>query len=289
MPEMQRRTLLKAAAVLPLVSCSAAPARAVAVQQPVRPVRPGEPGWPDPAEWAKLGKSVGGRLVKVNSPFAVCTPDPGSAACADLFQNLRDPYYIDDSVALTQTLGWTDAWTSAPSTYAVLADSSADVAAAVNFAREHRSPPRRERGRSQLSRSLERTGFAAHLDQAQHAGHRAPRRFRAPGRRRPGRARDRRERRRRRDLDGCLQCGHHHRGPLCPGRGLHDRRCRPAWCRAVVSAASRRVSAPPPRTCWRRRSSPRTGPYASPTRSRTLTCSGPSRAAAAGPSASSPG
>ena len=136
MPEMQRRTLLKAAAVLPLVSCSAAPARAAAVQA-VRSVRPGEPGWPDPAEWAKLGQSVGGRLVKVNSPFAVCTPDPGSAACAGLFQNLGDPYYIDGSVALTQTLGWTDAWTSAPSTYAVLAASSADVAAAVNFAREH--------------------------------------------------------------------------------------------------------------------------------------------------------
>ena len=136
MPEMQRRTLLKAAAVLPLVSCSAAPARAVAVQA-VRSVRPGEPGWPDPAEWAELSKSVGGRLVKVNSPFAVCTPDPGSAACAGLFQNLGDPYYIDGSVALTQTLGWTDAWTSAPSTYAVLAASSADVAAAVNFAREH--------------------------------------------------------------------------------------------------------------------------------------------------------
>ena len=133
---MRRRTLLKAAAVLPLVSCSAAPVRAVAVQA-VRSVRPGEPGWPDPAEWAKLGKSVGGRLVKVKSPFAVCTPNPGSAGCADLFQNLGDPYYIDGSVALTQTLGWTDAWTSAPSTYAVLAASSADVAAAVNFARDH--------------------------------------------------------------------------------------------------------------------------------------------------------
>ena len=135
---MRRRTLLKAAAVLPLSSCSAAPSRDAAVQQPVRPVRPGEPGWPDPAEWANLGKSVGGRLVKVDAPFAVCSPDPGSPACADLFQNLRNPFYIGDSVALTQTLGWTDAWTSEASAYAVLAQSSADVAAAVNFAREHR-------------------------------------------------------------------------------------------------------------------------------------------------------
>jgi len=81
---------------------------------------------------------VGGRPVTVESPFAACTPDPGSPACTELFQNLRNPFYIGDSAALTETLGWTDAWTSQPSAYAVLAESSADVAAAVNFAREHR-------------------------------------------------------------------------------------------------------------------------------------------------------
>ncbi|HUA28815.1 MAG TPA: FAD-dependent oxidoreductase [Streptosporangiaceae bacterium] len=141
-PEMQRRTLLGALAMLPLVSRFAAAACGVAGPgqpgSPIRRVRPGEPGWPGPAEWAKLANSVGGRLVKVDSPFVVCAPDPGSPACADLFQNLKDPFYIDDSVALTQTLGWVDAWTSEPSAYAVLAQSSADVAAAVNFAREHR-------------------------------------------------------------------------------------------------------------------------------------------------------
>jgi len=101
-------------------------------------VRPGAPGWPVPAEWAKLGKSVGGRLVRVESPFAACTPGPGGPACTDLFQHLRDPFYIGDSVALTETLGWTDAWTSRASVYAVLAQTSADVAAAVNFAHKHR-------------------------------------------------------------------------------------------------------------------------------------------------------
>ena len=134
---MQRRVLLKGLAGLPLAAFVGAPAGGVAVQ-PVRGVRRGEPGWPDPAEWAKLRKSVGGRLVKVKSPFDACTPDPGSRACTDLFQNLRDPFYIGDRVALTQTLGWTDAWTSQASAYAVLAQTSADVAAAVNFAREHR-------------------------------------------------------------------------------------------------------------------------------------------------------
>jgi FAD/FMN-containing dehydrogenase len=133
---VQRRVLLKGLAALPL-SVVAGPALGGAVE-PVRWVRPGEPGWPDPAAWAKLRTSVGGRLVKVTSPFDGCMPDPGGPGCTELFQNLGDPFFIGDSVALTQTLGWTDAWTSQASAYAVLAQTSADVAAAVNFARRHR-------------------------------------------------------------------------------------------------------------------------------------------------------
>jgi FAD binding domain len=134
--EMQRRVVLKGLAALPL-SVVGGPALGGAVQ-PVGHVRPGEPGWPDPAEWARLRRRVGGRLMKVTSPFAACTPDPASPGCTELFGNLGDPFYIGDSVALTQTLGWTDAWTSQASAYAVLAQDSADVAAAVNFARTHR-------------------------------------------------------------------------------------------------------------------------------------------------------
>jgi hypothetical protein len=91
---VERRVLLKGLAGLPLAALVAAPAFGVAVQQPVRGGRPGGPGWPDPAEWAKLRKRVGGRLVTVTSPFVACTPDPGSPACTELFQNLRDPFYI---------------------------------------------------------------------------------------------------------------------------------------------------------------------------------------------------
>jgi len=134
---MERRMVLKALAGLPLIARFATSGGAGA-RRPPRWVRPGEPGWPDPAEWAALRESVGGRLVAVQPPFAVCEADAESPACVELGQNLLDPYYIDQSVGLTQTLGWTDAWTSEPSVYAVLASSSADVAAAVNFAREHR-------------------------------------------------------------------------------------------------------------------------------------------------------
>jgi FAD/FMN-containing dehydrogenase len=133
---MDRRTLLKGLVTLPLLSRLAmpSPSRAATGQW----VRPGEPGWPTQQQWAALGQRVGGRLVQVQPPFGVCQPNAGAAACADLFDNLRDPYFIDESVGLTQTLGWTDAWTSQPSVYAVLANGSADVAAAVDFARAHR-------------------------------------------------------------------------------------------------------------------------------------------------------
>ena len=134
---MQRRTFLKGLAVFPLWPRFVASALADAARS-LRRVRPGEPGWPNPAEWARLRRAVGGRLVKVQSPFAACATGPAGAACSELSQGLRNPFFIGDSVALTQTLGWTGAWTSRVSEYAVLARNSADVAAAVNFARTHR-------------------------------------------------------------------------------------------------------------------------------------------------------
>ena len=130
---MDRRQLLASAGFL-----AAAPSLALAAPPPFQRVRPGEAGWPNEAAWAGLSAAVGGRLVKVRSPFAECAADPNGAACAALFKNLRNPYFIGDDVALTQTLGYTDAWTSRPSVYAVEAASATDVAAAVNFAREHR-------------------------------------------------------------------------------------------------------------------------------------------------------
>lgn len=57
--------------------------------------------------------------------------------CRDLFAQLKDPYYIHDQVGLTQTCGWVDAWSYAPSVYAVVARTAKHVAAAVDFARVH--------------------------------------------------------------------------------------------------------------------------------------------------------
>ncbi|MDE2049651.1 MAG: FAD-dependent oxidoreductase, partial [Gammaproteobacteria bacterium] len=54
----------------------------------------------------------------------------------DVEKSIRNPFYIGDQPAGTEVSGGLDAWTPAPSVYAVKARNAADVAAAVNFARE---------------------------------------------------------------------------------------------------------------------------------------------------------
>ena len=138
---MNRRDVLKAAFALPFLSgvmtggiASALAATGKKVANAFRSrVRPGDPGWPSLAEWDGLKNEVGGRLLKLQSPFA----DPGSAACHDALKHIKNPFFIGDEPALTQTSGWADAWVSRPSAYAVAAESTADVVAAVNFARKH--------------------------------------------------------------------------------------------------------------------------------------------------------
>lgn len=140
---MIRRCFLKLLGSLPLASIlggignaevrsGAAPAKAA-----FRRVRPSDPGWPSPARWQQLRSALKAELLEVESPLKACrsSDDP---ACAQLFKDLKNPYFIGDHAGLTQTLGWADAWISEPSTYAVAAESAADVAAAVNFARENR-------------------------------------------------------------------------------------------------------------------------------------------------------
>ena len=131
---MNRRKLMTLARGLPLMST----AYAQSPQSAFRRSRPGEPSWPSAAQWAELDTKVGGQLVEVRSPLEACRSAPESAECAAVFRGLKNPWYIGDNVALTQTSGWVDAWTSAPSAYAVAARNTADVVAAVDFARTHR-------------------------------------------------------------------------------------------------------------------------------------------------------
>jgi FAD/FMN-containing dehydrogenase len=142
MSSSDRRRLLKIAAALRLAPAAwlatlgASPARAAGGA--FSRVRPGDAAWPSEASWKQLDQDVGGALVKVRPPFADCLKAPSAPACAQLFKSASNPYFLSDDPGLTQTLGWVDAWTSRASVYAVAARRTADVVAAVNFARVNR-------------------------------------------------------------------------------------------------------------------------------------------------------
>lgn len=108
-----------------------------AAKLPLARVRPGEPGWPSRADWEGLRAVVNDRLTAVASPITPCIGSADRPGTAAVFARLRNPYYLGDEAGLTQALGWVDAWTSQPSVYAVAAESTADVVAAVDFARTH--------------------------------------------------------------------------------------------------------------------------------------------------------
>ncbi len=98
-------------------------------------VRPGDPLWPSSAQWEELKTAVGGRLIPLQSPFTICSTNADK--CKEVFDSLKNPYAVGDDPALTQTLGWLGAWQTEASAYAVRANHTADVVAAVNFARSH--------------------------------------------------------------------------------------------------------------------------------------------------------
>jgi FAD/FMN-containing dehydrogenase len=135
---MRRRDVLKALAAAPF--CVGASARAVPAQAPRAPmarVRRNDPEWPSAGRWEALGRATHGRLSEVRSPLLACRQAGSDVSCPTLFRELKNPYFIGDDVGLTQTTAWVDAWTSTPSVYAVAAETTADVVAAVDFARDH--------------------------------------------------------------------------------------------------------------------------------------------------------
>lgn len=137
---MRRRSLLKSLPAWLLSNSLAAmpPSQATAAvaAPPRRRVRPHDPEWPSAAEWEALRKAVGDRLLPVASPLAQCARDADGKLCETALKDLENPFFIQDQAGGTQSAGWIDGWTSAPSVYAVVPESAADVSAAVNFARE---------------------------------------------------------------------------------------------------------------------------------------------------------
>src|SRR5215510_7221265 len=138
---MRRRTFVKAIAtvVLQLLVFKNWRLRAASMTKAlIKRVRPAEPGWPKPETWQELKDAVGGNLLEVQPLFAGCKGDVKSESCLEALQNMHNPFWIADQPAGTETSGWLDAWSSAPSVYAVAARDAADVAAGVNFARDHK-------------------------------------------------------------------------------------------------------------------------------------------------------
>ncbi|MBL0923008.1 MAG: FAD-dependent oxidoreductase [Sphingomonadaceae bacterium] len=93
---------------------------------------------PSSPDWNQLRQKVGSRLIAVESPLALA--QQGRTDVAEVFRRLKNPYWIGDEPALTQTLGWIDAWTTRPSLMAVAAESAADVSAAIRFSNDNRIP-----------------------------------------------------------------------------------------------------------------------------------------------------
>jgi FAD/FMN-containing dehydrogenase len=113
-------SLLRLAA-LGVIACAGTSPRATPA--PDAPwCRPGDACWPDRAAWRALGASLEGPLVQPTLPAE--TP-------------AGDPFQLQDQVGGTESLGWLDAWSAAPSAYAIAARSAGDVARGVSFAREH--------------------------------------------------------------------------------------------------------------------------------------------------------
>ena len=127
---MDRRRLLQIVVAsipsLPSIwSWLVGPRRSAAATRSLSRVRPADPEWPHEASWDRLSQQIRGKLLKVQSPLAECIEAPSSLSCTQIFKELKNPYYLGDEVGLTQSLGWVDAWTTD------------DVVAAVNFASEN--------------------------------------------------------------------------------------------------------------------------------------------------------
>ncbi|HEY0436940.1 MAG TPA: FAD-binding protein, partial [Phenylobacterium sp.] len=123
---MTRRHFLSASLALGAAAALGVPAARAAAGR--ARLKPGAPGWPAEADWAGLNRATGGRLAPVT------LPDLSDPAVRKLVAN---PFYVGDQPGLTQSYGWLDAWKTSPSAYVVAAESAADVAAAVRFARAH--------------------------------------------------------------------------------------------------------------------------------------------------------
>jgi FAD/FMN-containing dehydrogenase len=126
--EMSRRDLL-------LASAAAASSLVSMGSTPVQTASASNGGGPD---WAELESQITSRLILPEWPLQRCITEDEN--CAAFFASARNPYFLGDNPALTQTFGLVDAWVSKPSERVLEAVSATDIAAAIRFARDNTIP-----------------------------------------------------------------------------------------------------------------------------------------------------
>jgi hypothetical protein len=99
---MRRRDLLKMRALAPCVPLilgarTASSTNTAAASR--RRVRPTDAAWPGEASWRSLNAAIGSSLMPVPPLLAGCAGPSESAGCADLLQQLRNPFYLGDQPA----------------------------------------------------------------------------------------------------------------------------------------------------------------------------------------------
>lgn len=99
--------------------------------------QPNQSCWPSSQDWAGLAKVLTGKLVKPESPLVACRKNGSSQECLIALNNVKNPFFLESTPGGTQTQRWAGAWQAQPSEYAVVAEHTADIVAAVNFARTH--------------------------------------------------------------------------------------------------------------------------------------------------------
>ncbi|MCF8537363.1 MAG: FAD-binding oxidoreductase [Candidatus Nanopelagicales bacterium] len=128
MTDISRRALLGSAAVIAAATgLPAAPASASTGSTAAGAASGAR--WPAPAAWRSLDSQVGGRLIRTQLPWVNATPET--------FELLKNPFWNEEQPGALQSTGWYKAWTAVASPYAVRAQSTADIVAAVNFARDN--------------------------------------------------------------------------------------------------------------------------------------------------------
>ena len=85
-------------------------------------------------DWAALAAVVGERLLAVEDPLAVCRLHPDGLACQAALADAHNPFAVEEHPGGYHTTGWHGAFDDRTARYAVAAESSGDVAAALAFA-----------------------------------------------------------------------------------------------------------------------------------------------------------